>query len=66
LPDFRKRLDDCLAIDTHDLGFLYTLSCIAAFKLLGDEYARQTALKAATLLMGRYYEKIGIIQAGAI
>ncbi len=63
LPDFRKRLDDCLAIDTHDLGFLYTLSCIAAFKLLGDEYARQTALKAATLLMGRYYEKIGIIQA---
>lgn len=63
LPDFRKRLDDRVAIDTHDLGFLYTLSCVAAYRLCGDEGARQTALKAATLLMGRYYEKAGIIQA---
>ncbi|HWP67651.1 MAG TPA: glycoside hydrolase family 88 protein, partial [Rectinemataceae bacterium] len=63
IPDFRRRLDECIAIETHDLGFLYTLSCVAPWRLLGDEEARRTALKAATLLMGRYYEKAGVIQA---
>jgi len=63
IPDFKRRLDERLAVDTHDLGFLYTLSCVAAWRLTGQEEARRTALKAATLLMGRYYENAGIIQA---
>jgi unsaturated chondroitin disaccharide hydrolase len=61
--DFRRRLDGRVAVDTHDLGFLYTLSCVAAWRLAGDEAARGTALEAATLLMGRYFEKAGVIQA---
>jgi unsaturated chondroitin disaccharide hydrolase len=63
VPEFRKRLDDRVAVDTHDLGFLYTLSCVAAWRLIGDEEARRAALGAADLLMVRYYEKAGIIQA---
>lgn len=63
VPDFRRRLDERVGVDTHDLGFLYTLSCVSAWKLAGDELARRSALKAATLLMGRYFEKAGIIQA---
>jgi unsaturated chondroitin disaccharide hydrolase len=63
VPDFRRRLDERIATDTHDLGFLYTLSCVAAWRLESDEAARRTALKAATLLMGRYFEKAGVIQA---
>ena len=63
VPDFKRRLDERVAIDTHDLGFLYTLSCVTAWRLAGDEEARRTALRAADFLMRRYYEKAGIIQA---
>ncbi|GHU84620.1 glycosyl hydrolase [Spirochaetia bacterium] len=63
IPDFRARLDKRIAVDTHDLGFLYTLSCVSAWKLTGNRDARAAALKAADLLMIRYYEKAGIIQA---
>jgi len=63
LGDFRARLDGRIATDTHDLGFLYTLSCVAAWRLTGNHSARETALKAADLLMIRYFEKAGIIQA---
>lgn len=63
LADYRRRLDERIATDTHDLGFLYSLSCVAAWKLTGDHTARATALKAADLLMVRYFEKAGVIQA---
>jgi unsaturated chondroitin disaccharide hydrolase len=63
IPDFKRRLDQRVSVDTHDLGFLYTLSCIAAWRVVGDEEGRRSALKAADLLMGRYYERAGIIQA---
>lgn len=63
LEDYRKRIEGRIATDTHDLGFLYSLSCVAAYKLTGDEGAKQTALAAADLLICRYFEKPGIIQA---
>ncbi|HET7838746.1 MAG TPA: glycoside hydrolase family 88 protein, partial [Rectinemataceae bacterium] len=63
LPDFRARLDGRRATETHDLGFLYTLSCVPAWRLEGDEGARAAALKAADLLRVRYHEKAGVIQA---
>lgn len=63
LESYKERLDKRDHTDTHDLGFLYTLSCVAAYRLTGDEEARNTALKAADMLMERYYEKAGIIQA---
>jgi len=63
LDDYRDRLDGRISTQTHDLGFLYTLSCLAAWRLTGNRNARTTALKAADLLMTRYFEKAGIIQA---
>jgi unsaturated chondroitin disaccharide hydrolase len=63
VPDFRRRLDEREGVDTHDLGFLYTLSCVAPWRLVGYRPAREAALKAATMLLSRYFEKAGIIQA---
>ena len=48
---------------THDLGFLYTLSCVAAYKLTGDERAEKIAREAARMLCERYNEKGKYIQA---
>lgn len=63
LKSYKKRVENRICTDTHDLGFLYSLSCVAAYKLTGNEEARKTALKAAGLLMERYFPKAGIIQA---
>lgn len=63
LDSYQERLDKNIATDTHDLGFLYSLSCVAAYKLTGSEIAKKIALQAADMLMTRYFEKAGIIQA---
>ena len=49
--------------DTHDLGFLYSLSAVADWMLTGNETAREGALLAAELLLARFLEPAGIIQA---
>lgn len=61
--DFRYRIDHRIETDTHDLGFLYTPSCVAAYKLTGDERARETALLAADQLLERFHEKGQFLQA---
>jgi unsaturated chondroitin disaccharide hydrolase len=61
--DFARRVEAEEDIDTHDLGFLYTLSCVAAWRLTGDAVARDAALLAADCLMRRFLEPAGIIQA---
>ncbi len=67
VQSFRTRIDERIAVDTHDLGFLYSLSCVAAYKLTGDEFAKETALMAADLLAARFHAKGSFIQAwGAI
>lgn len=63
LKSFEDRLERNICMDTHDIGFLYTLSCVAAFRLTGNAAARRTALAAAEKLLGRYSETAGIIQA---
>jgi unsaturated chondroitin disaccharide hydrolase len=63
LETYRERLKRKELLQTHDLGFLYTLSCVAAWKLTGDAEARTAALAAADALMLRYFDKAGIIQA---
>jgi unsaturated chondroitin disaccharide hydrolase len=63
VADFQGRLEKRVATETHDLGFLYILSCLAGYKITGSEVARATALKAADRLMERFFEKAGIIQA---
>jgi unsaturated chondroitin disaccharide hydrolase len=63
IQSFVERLKNKIDLDTHDVGFLYTLACVAPWRLTGNTHAKQTALKAADHLMARYLEKVGIIQA---
>ncbi len=63
IPSYTKRIDEKLGTSTHDMGFLYSLSCVAAFKLTGDFESRTTALKAADNLLSRFHEKGEFIQA---
>lgn len=61
--DFGERIRRQVDVDMHDLGFLYSLACVTAWRLTGDEDARQSALAAADYLMTRFLEPAGIIQA---
>ncbi len=63
IQSFVERLKNKIDLDTHDVGFLYTLACVAPWRLTGNTQAKQTALKAADHLMARYLEKVGIVQA---
>lgn len=63
LPSFYQRIDEGLAIDNHDLGFIFVPSCVAAYKLTGNERAKEAALKAADHLLTRYHANGGYIQA---
>ena len=63
LESFEKRIEQKKYTATHDLGFLYSLSCVAAYKLTDNEKAKEIALKAADELIIRYLPKAKIIQA---
>ncbi|MTB63531.1 glucuronyl hydrolase [Streptococcus sp. zg-86] len=60
---FLNRVNERIELDHHDLGFLYTPSCMSEFKLNGNKQALEASLKAADKLMERYQEKGGFIQA---
>lgn len=61
--DFARRVRDDEDLESHDLGFLYTLSTVAPWRLLGDRESRGAGLAAADHLMRRFLEPAGIIQA---
>lgn len=60
---FAERVERRIDLSTHDLGFLYTLGCVTAWRRIGDETARRAALAAADHLLTRVLEPAGIIQA---
>lgn len=62
LDSFEARLDARRHI-THDLGFLYTLSCRACAMLTGSGRARQIEARGRQMLAGRFREPGGYIQA---
>ena len=60
---FLDRIDRKVEVDHHDMGFLYTPSCVAAYKLVGDEAAKEAAIKAADQLISRFQPVGEFIQA---
>ncbi|MEF2245935.1 MULTISPECIES: glycoside hydrolase family 88 protein [unclassified Paenibacillus] len=60
---FRERLAAKVAIDHHDIGFLYSLSSKAQWMVQKDESAKELTIAAADHLMGRWREESQIIQA---
>lgn len=63
VEDFGDRIIDRIDVDHHDMGFLYSPSCVAAYKLTGNRRARTYALLAADNLISRFQEKGQFIQA---
>ncbi len=63
VQSFLDRIEEKIEVEHHDMGFLYSPSCVSAYMLTGDEYARSAALQAADQLMGRWQEKGQFIQA---
>lgn len=63
MESFLERIEKKRDVETHDLGFLYSPSCVAGYKLTGSETGRRAALMAAKELTGRYHEKGEFIQA---
>jgi unsaturated chondroitin disaccharide hydrolase len=63
VTSFADRIATGTDVDTHDLGFLYTLSCVVPWRSTGDPTARRAALAAADHLLTRVLEPAGIIQA---
>ena len=60
---FYRRIRDKAAVDHHDMGFLYTPSCVAAYRLTGSERAREAAILAADQLLSRFQPKGEFLQA---
>ena len=63
IPSYTKRITEKIGVNHHDMGFLYSLSCVAAYKLTGNEEAKNAAIMAAEHLTTRYRECGGFIQA---
>ncbi len=63
VESFLKRIEDKIDVNHHDMGFLYSLSCVAAYKLTGNEKGKDAAIKAADHLASRYREVGQFLQA---
>ena len=63
VDSFLERIEKRYVTDHHDMGFLYSLSCVAAYQLSGSEKGRTAAMMAADTLLERFHEKGQFIQA---
>lgn len=63
VDSFLHRIEEKIDVNHHDMGFLYSLSCVAAYKLTGNETAKKAALLAADHLAERYREVGKFLQA---
>ncbi|WSH69007.1 glycoside hydrolase family 88 protein (plasmid) [Rhizobium ruizarguesonis] len=63
VQSFLHRIVNRIETDHHDMGFLYSPSCIAAWKLVGDEDGRKAAILAADQLIERFQPIGQFIQA---
>jgi unsaturated chondroitin disaccharide hydrolase len=57
IDSFYDRIKNKEHVNHHDMGFLYSPSCVAAYKLTGNKKARKAAMMAADHLCGRFMEK---------
>ncbi|MBR2885195.1 MAG: glycoside hydrolase family 88 protein [Clostridia bacterium] len=60
--DYEKRCREFLRMSNHDIGFIYSPSVVAQYKITGAKKAKELGLKAANALSKRFSEKAGIIQ----
>lgn len=63
VDSFHDRIVKKVEVDHHDMGFLYSPSCVAAWRLTGSEKAREAALLAADQLLTRFQPSGEFLQA---
>lgn len=63
VESFLNRIENKINVDHHDMGFLYSPSCVAAYRLTGSENGKKAALLAADNLLTRFREKGQFFQA---
>lgn len=63
IESFLERIDKKIEVDHHDMGFLYSPSCVAGYQLIGSPKGREAAIKAADQLITRYHPIGEFIQA---
>ena len=63
VQSFLDRIVNKIEVAHHDMGFLYSPSCVAAYKLTGNEDAKKAAIMAAENLITRFQEKGQFLQA---
>ena len=63
VESFYDRIIRRIDVNHHDMGFLYSPSCVAAYQLTGSERAKEAALMAADHLLERFQEKGQFFQA---
>ena len=59
LPTYKTRFDEKLGLMGHDVGFPYMPSCVAAYKVTGNEEARALALDVAKFFYENAYTTKG-------
>ncbi|TNK82299.1 glucuronyl hydrolase [Mycoplasmopsis pullorum] len=63
VDSYYDRIVNKIEVNHHDMGFLYSLSCVAYYKLTKDEKAKEAALLAADNLASRYLDEAKFIKA---
>ncbi|MHA9737178.1 glycoside hydrolase family 88 protein [Robinsoniella peoriensis] len=63
VESFYNRIKQKTDVDHHDMGFLYTPSCVASYQLTGNQQAKEAAILAADQLISRFQEKGEFLQA---
>lgn len=63
IKSFLHRVENRIELDHHDLGFLYSLSCVSGYKLTGNSDAKKAGILAADKLLERWQEKGQFLQA---
>lgn len=63
IHSFMDRIKKRIDVEHHDMGFLYSPSCVAFFQVTGDKTARDAAILAADNLVSRFQPCGQFIQA---
>lgn len=63
IHSFLERIEKKIEVDHHDMGFLYSPSCVAGYKLVGSEEGKKAAIMAADQLISRFHPVGEFIQA---
>ena len=63
VESFLNRIEKKIDVNHHDMGFLYSPSCVAAYKICNNQNAKKAALLAADNLISRFQKKGQFLQA---